>query len=115
MKALLITMLIISMLILILLGLPLRIGIWIPDVIAAPRRTLAEQTLTNGHSFKVIQYWDVDFYTMELQHTSTDGSVNKHFLESEGDKSWSVPLILDEKSKSATVILDGGRTNKINW
>lgn len=58
-----------------LLGLPLLIGIWLPDVISAPQHTLAEQRLASGHSFRVIQYWNRgDFYNTELLHTSPDGT-----------------------------------------
>jgi hypothetical protein len=116
MKALLITMLIIGVLVLIILGLPLRVGIWVPDIIAAPKRTLAEKTLTNGHSFKVIQYWNrVDFYTTELLHTSPAGSVNTHVLDGDDSKSWSLPLVVDEQNKTATITLSGERTRKIHW
>lgn len=61
------------------LGLPLIIGIWVPDVIFAPRHTLAEQRLGSGHSFRVIQYWNrCDFYNTELLHISPDGRVETH-------------------------------------
>jgi hypothetical protein len=37
-------------------GLPLLLGIWLPDVISAPKHMLAEQRLASGHSFRVIQH-----------------------------------------------------------
>jgi hypothetical protein len=36
--------------------LPLLIGVWIPDIIAARINTLAEQRQPSGHLFRVIQY-----------------------------------------------------------
>lgn len=35
----------------------LLIGVWIPDVIFAPRRVVARQTLSNGIAVQVVQYW----------------------------------------------------------
>jgi hypothetical protein len=99
-----------------LLGLPLLIGIWLPDVISAPRHTLAEQRLASGHSFRVIQYWNrADFYNTELLRTSPDGTVETHVLDGDDNKSWSVPLVVDEQRKTATVTLGGGRVKKVDW
>jgi hypothetical protein len=98
------------------LGLPLLIGIWLPDVISAPQHTLAEQRLATGHSFRVIQYWNRgDFYNTELLHTSPDGTVATHVLDADDDKSWSVPLVVDEAHKTVTVTLGGGRVKKVDW
>ena len=116
MKTLLTILLIVGLLFGALLGLPLLIGIWLPDVISAPQHTLAEQRLASGHLFRVIQYWNRgDFYNTELLHTSPDGSVETHVLDGDDDKSWSVPLVIDEKRKTVTVILGGGRVKKVDW
>jgi len=99
-----------------LLGLPLLIGIWLPDVISAPQHTLAERRLASGHSFRVIQYWNRgDFYNTELLHISPDGTVETHVLDADDSKSWSVPLTVDEQRKTATVTLGGGRVKKVDW
>ena len=98
------------------LGLPLLIGIWVPDVISAPRHTLAEQRLASGHSFRVIQYWNRgDFYNTELPHISPDGRVETHVLDADDNKTWSVPLVVDEQHKTATVTLGGGRVKTVDW
>jgi hypothetical protein len=99
-----------------LLGLPLLIGVWLPDVISASEHTLAEQRLASGHSFRVIQYWNRgDFYNTELLHTSPDGVVEKYVLDADDDKSWSVSLVVDELHKSATITLGGGRVKQVEW
>jgi|SRR6185369_7202656 len=99
-----------------LLGLPLLIGIWLPDVISAPQHTLAEQRLASGHSFRVIQYWNRgDFYNTELLHTLPDGILEKHVLDADDNKSWSVPLVIDEQRKTVSVTLGGGRVKKVEW
>lgn len=99
-----------------LLCLPLGIGVWLPDVIFAPRNTLAEQHLASGHSFRVIQYWNrSDFYNTELLHTLPDGSKKTHLLDPDDMKSWNVPLIIDEEHKTATVTLSHRRTKTVDW
>ncbi len=99
-----------------LLGLPLLIGVWLPDVIAAPRYTLAEQHLTNGYSFRVVQYWNrVDFYSTELHVTCPDGRTEFHTLDGDDSKSWRLPLVIDEQSRTATVTLGGGRVRRVDW
>ena len=116
MKKLLTILLIVGVLIGALLSLPLLIGIWLPDVISAPQHTLAEQRLASGHSFRVIQYWNRgDFYNTELLHTLPDGTVETHVLDADDSKSWSVPLVVDEQHKTATVTLGGGRVKKVDW
>ena len=116
MKRLLAIVLIVTFLFGALLGLPLLIGIWIPDVLTASQHTLAEQRLASGHSFRVIQYWNHgDFYNTELLHTSPDGTVETHVLDADDSKSWSVPLMVDEQHKTATVTLGGGRLKKVDW
>ena len=54
------------------LVLPLVIGIWLPDIAFAPKRTLAEKKLEDGRIFRVNQSWAiVDFnYQTELAHIS---------------------------------------------
>jgi hypothetical protein len=99
-----------------LFGLPLLIGVWLPDFISAPERTLAEQRLASGHAFRVVQYWNhVDFYSTELRVTSPDGSTETHTLDGDDSKSWQVPLAIDEQHHTATVTLGGGRVRKIDW
>jgi hypothetical protein len=47
----------------VVLGIPLLVGVWLPDVIAAPRNDLAEERNDNGGVVRVVQYWNrSDFY-----------------------------------------------------
>src|SRR5688500_7620620 len=95
---------------------PLALGIWLPDVVFAPTRTLAEQKLESGHSFRVIQYWNrVDFYTTELVHTLPGGRVVQTVLDSDDNKSWTIPMVIDEKGRSVQVMLSGKRLRRISW
>jgi hypothetical protein len=99
-----------------LLGLPLLIGIWLPDVISAPRHILAERRLADGHVFRVVQYWNrSDFYNTELVHLSPNGTIETHLLDADDSKSWHVPLLIDEQHKIARITLNGGRVKSINW
>ena len=116
MKKLLIISLMVGVLVGAILGLPLLIGIWLPDVISAPQHTLAEQQLASGHSFRVIQYWNrVDFYNTELLHTFPNGTVETHVLDADDSKSWGVPLVVDEQHKTVRLTLGGGRVRKVEW
>jgi hypothetical protein len=99
-----------------LLLLPLLFGIWLPDVIYAGRHTLAEQKLPSGDTFRVIQHWNrSDFYNTELVRTSPSGAVTIFVLDSDDNKIWSVPLVVDAQQHTATVTLSGGRTRSVSW
>ena len=116
MKQLLAILGIIALLFVVLLCLPLLVGIWPPDIIGAPRHTLAERRLDSGHSFRVVQYWNhVDFYSTELHVTLPDGRTEVHTLDGDDNKSWRLPLVIDEQRHTATVTLSGGRVKKVDW
>ena len=116
MKKTLTVLLIVGLLFGAVFGLPLLIGIWLPDVISARRQTLAEQQLASGHSFRVIQYWNhCDFYNTELLHTFPNGVVETNVLDGDDSKSWNVPLLIDEQRRTATITLGGGRVKKVDW
>jgi hypothetical protein len=116
MRALKIISLVVCVIVAALWGLGLLIGVWLPDVFFAPERTLAEQRLASGHTFRVVQYWNrVDFYSTELRVTSPDGSTETHTLDGDDSKSWRLPLVIDEQHHTATVTLGGGRVRKVDW
>src|SRR5262245_2451222 len=102
MKKPLTILLIVGLLFSALLSLPLLIGVWLPDVIWTSEHTLAEKQLPSGHSFRVVQYWNrSDFYTTLLRHTSPNGEREWFVLDGDDSKSWSVPLVINEESRSA--------------
>jgi hypothetical protein len=116
MRALKIISLVLCVIVIALWGLGLLIGVWLPDVVFAPERTLAQHRLASGHTFRVVQYWNrVDFYTTELRVTSPDGSTETHTLDGDDSKSWRLPLVIDEQNHTATVTLGGGRVRKVDW
>ena len=116
MKRPLVIVLIVALIFGALFGLPLLIGVWLPDMIYAPHHTLAEQRLASGHTFRVVQYWNrVDFYSTELHVTSPDGGTEVHTLDGDDSKSWRLPLTIDEQKHTATIILGGGRERKVDW
>jgi hypothetical protein len=97
-------------------GLPLLIGIWLPDVIYAPESILAEQKLASGYTFRVVQYWNhIDFYSTELRITSPNGTTETHTLDGDDIKTWRLPLVIDEKHHTATITLRGGRVRTADW
>jgi len=96
--------------------LPLLIGVWLPDAFFGGTRTLASVSLTNGYTFRVVQYWNhVDFYSTELHVTTPDGHTEIHTLDGDDAKSWRVPLTVDEPGRVASVTLSGGRLRTVNW
>lgn len=116
MKRILAAMIVVGAVFISTLGLPLCVGVWLPDVLSTSARTLAEQHLASGHSFLVVQYWNtVDFYTTELRHTRPNGLVEVHVLDTDDSKSWSLPMVINEESGSASVTLSGGRVKKLDW
>ena len=89
---------------------PLAVGIWLPDVISAPRKVLAEDRRANGELVRDIQYWNrVDFYNTELEYSGTNGVSTRCTLDADDSKSWRVPLVVDWEKKKAKVTLGGGR------
>ena len=95
---------------------PLAFGVWLPDVFIGREHTLAKQRLASGHAFQVIQYWNhVDFYSTELRVTCPDGSTETHTLGGDDNKSWRLPLVIDEQHHTATVTLGGGRVRMVDW
>ena len=116
MKGLSVTLLILIGLTILALALPLVIGIWLPDVILAPRAVIAEATTSSGDRFVVIQYWNrCDFYNTELVHTDSSGIKHTHVLDGDDSKSWSVPISVDESKKQVTVVLSGNRSETIDY
>src|SRR5205814_9655969 len=60
-------------------ALGLLIGVWLPDVVFAPRSTIAYTKLPSGYTFRIVQYWNrVDFYSTELHIISPDGREQEH-------------------------------------
>ena len=97
-------------------GLSLLIGVWLPDVIYAREHILAEQRLPSGHLFRVVQYWNhVDFYSTELRVTSPDGRTQVQTLDGDDNKSWRLPLVIDEQHHTATITLGGNRVRTVDW
>ncbi|HTI72579.1 MAG TPA: hypothetical protein VMF06_21565 [Candidatus Limnocylindria bacterium] len=96
--------------------LPLVIGIWLPDIFGTPVHTLGSLTLTNGYSFRVVQYWNhSDFYTTDLLVMTPGGKTNVMYLDMDDNKTWQVPLKVDEQKRTITVILSGHRARTNNW
>ncbi len=92
------------------LGLPLVIGVWTPDVIFAHRHTIAQAEAASGNTFKVVQYWNrFDFYNTELIHTDPTGISKTYVLDGDDAKSWSVPISIDEQKSKVTIVLGGNR------
>ncbi|HEX2853384.1 MAG TPA: hypothetical protein VHO24_09105 [Opitutaceae bacterium] len=84
--------------------LPLLIGIWLPDVFIDRTYVLAEAASSDGTQFRVEQFWNhTDFYTTNLQVIYPEGAVTTHPLDFDDDKSWSVPLVIDEKRRTVTI------------
>jgi hypothetical protein len=96
--------------------LPLSIGIWLPDVFVGRQSILAESKIDSSITFRVVQYWNhVDFYTTELHILHPSGSLEKRNLDDDDDKTWSVPLVIDPRQRTATITLKGNRVRTVHW
>jgi hypothetical protein len=90
--------------VIVLIGGQLGVGVWLPDVVSNQKHTLAEQVLPNGHSFRVVQYWNHgDFYTTEFQHSFPDGSATTTVLDGDDRKRWSAVLEVNADQNTASV------------
>ena len=96
------------------LGLPLTIGVWLPDIFLAAPRTLASAALADGSELRVVQYWNhVDFYTTELWHTTPAGQRDIQVLDGDHCKSWFIPMSVDVHHRIVSVTLCDGREKTI--
>jgi hypothetical protein len=95
---------------------PLACGVWPPDIFTfGSSRTLARVTAPSGATYEVAQYRNhFDFYTTELRITSPDAKKKVIELDCDDEKSWSVPISVDEATGMASVTLSGNRTKRIN-
>jgi hypothetical protein len=92
-------------------ALRLLVGVWLPDVVFAPKSTIAHAKLPSGYTFRVVQYWNrVDFYS-----TSRLGREQQHPLDADDSKSWRVPMSIDESDRVVLVTLGGGREKKVRY
>lgn len=97
-------------------GVPLLMGVWLPDVFTATEHTLAEQRLSTGHVFRVVQYWNrVDFYSTELRSTAPDSTFEFHTLDGDDTKRWRVHLAADERHHLAAITMSRGVVRKVMW
>jgi hypothetical protein len=95
---------------------PFACGVWPPDIFTlGSSRTLAEVTGPSGATYQVAQYWNhFDFYTTELRVTLLDTTKKVIELDCDDQKSWSLPLSVDEATGVATITLSGNRKKRIN-
>lgn len=76
--------------------LPLTVGVWLPDTFSFKPHTLALTTTPNGHTFRIIQYWNgEDFYNTELWHTYPNGKLDRKVVDSDDVKQWNASLSVD--------------------
>ena len=96
--------------------LPLTIGIWVPDIVYAKKHVIAYAENSTGHTFSVIQYWNrCDFYNTELIHTTPDGQKQITVLDADDNKSWQVPISIDEPNKKVIIDLGNNRTKTVYY
>jgi hypothetical protein len=96
------------------MGLPLLVGIWLPDLFVPNDNVLAERQLESGDSFKVIQYWNETCYYTVLEHRGAAG-LKTQVLDCEDRKRWRVPISVDEKNKTIFVSLGWNGVRKVGW
>ena len=96
--------------------LPLRRGIWLPDLVPGQQNELAAAELPSGDRFRVIQYWnDHDFYSVELQHRTPDGTTTTRILDPDSSKIWKAALDIDEANGAAAIRLGSRPLMMVQW
>ncbi len=86
--------------------LPLRVGVWIPDLFGIPN-TLAKVKTPTGHEISVVQRWSFqDFYTTKLRVRLPNGTVIDRTIDGDDLKRWNAAIQLNDPH-SATITLRG--------
>lgn len=86
---------------------PLAMGVWIPDF-TGKSRVLGQAVDSTGQRLDVVQFWNhVDFYTIELVVTKTDGTVSRKLIDGDSKKGWIALISVDEAKRTATVAMNG--------
>jgi hypothetical protein len=99
-----------------ILLLPLRVGVWSPDVLSGRSHLIASQRLSDGSEFRVVQYWNhFDFYTTELRHVFPDGHDESWVLDGDDRKRWWIPLNVDESARTVSVPHEIPDAKTIKW
>ena len=95
--------------------LPLTQRVWIPDFLGT-RRTLATTDASSGYSFCVTQEWNFgDFYNTSLWITAPNELAKEFLLDADDGKRWTVPIEIDESTRTAKVSLGGRGPKVIHW
>jgi len=92
-------------------------GIWLPDVLLGTKHTLASETVPDGHSFQVVQYWNRGgfYYSTEMVHKYPDGEIETMLLDADDHKTWRIPMCVDVNGKFMTAMLKDSRTYTFRW
>ncbi|MGJ8658041.1 MAG: hypothetical protein ACSHX6_16460 [Akkermansiaceae bacterium] len=97
------------------LALPLAMGVWVPDFLGYTTSVARAET-SSGVVIKVEQRWNyVDFYDTSVVVRYPDGHERQITLDGDDNKSWSVPMELDEDRRVAKITLSGGRYRSVGW
>ena len=72
---------------------------------------------TTGDTFAVVQYWNggLDGFMTEAIHINPNGKVLSHTLDADDDRCSSVPITVDENSRSVIMHLSGQRDRRIRY
>jgi hypothetical protein len=86
---------------------PLAAGVWVPDF-TGKHRVLGETVDSTGQRLEVVQFWNhVDFYTIELVVTKTDGTTIRKLVDGDSSKAWIARITVDEAKRTAVVMTNG--------
>ena len=70
------------------LSLPLRWGVWLPDLINPTAIVLDEVKSTNGDHLRLTQLWVGDGYATEFLHSDMDGRTWIFAIDGDARKAW---------------------------
>jgi hypothetical protein len=97
-------------------GLYYYVGVWPPDIGSDRVALLASAESSDGHRFKIVQFWGDDFYTTRVEHTEPDGTVRTAVIDSDDRKQWRCAVDVVEREKKLVIHLsDGSPPLEYSW
>jgi len=84
--------------------LPLRWGVWLPDVVKPRAIVLDELTTKNGDHVRLTQLWVGDGYATEFFHTDGEGHIWTFAIDGDAPRTWGGRLEKTNRSLRITVL-----------
>jgi len=83
---------------------PLKWGVWLPDVVNPKAIVLEELITTNGDHLRLTQLWVGDGYATEFFHTDKDGQIWTFAIDGDARRVWNGSLAKSNRLLRITVL-----------